>query len=283
MNRYRPWRGAPQETPLTFIILLAYAVLMYPGRRGGDDASLADRAREAFAATGYHIQAGEPWRLLTHAFVHGGLVHVLFNGFALLAFGPTVERWLGSARFGLLYAVSAVAGGVAAVYWQGPVAGLVGGSGALFGMMGAVLALNMRAGRHLLDFLDYAGPRSFIGLIVANLIIGAILPFVSNAAHVGGLVAGFVLTFCFLERGDAISDGLSRAARAGWVMLLCSSVAYTCWPTARIDHLWQRARTATDPEEQRELLTAIELLPREEVEAFLANLRPVRTDEQRPR
>ncbi len=261
MSRHKPWLGQPQETPLTYVVLLAWAVLMYPGRRAGSEQTLAGWARNELASIGYLAHQGEPWRLLTHAFVHGGLMHVLFNGAALVAFGPGLERWLGSKRFALVYFVGALASAIAGVFWHGPWTPLVGGSGAIFAMMGAVLALNMRAGRHLLDFLDHAGSRAFLGLVLANLILGWVIPNVSNAAHLGGLLAGFVLTFCFLERGHAPTDRVSRAAQAGWLLLLLSTTLYTCWPTARGDYLLARAIEIDDPAQRRVFLRALRLAP----------------------
>lgn len=267
MSRSRPWWGQPQETPITYIVLLAYAVLMYPGRRPGADHSLADWAQMTLGAVGTRIQDGEPWRLLSYAFTHGGLLHVLLNAACLIALGPTLERWLGSARFAVLYVVGALGGGLVGVYWHGPWTPLVGGSGALFAMMGAVLALNMRAGRHLLDFLDHAGTRSFLGIVLANLVLGWVIPHVSNAAHLGGLLAGFVVTFSFLERGRAISDRISVVARAGWATLLATTTLYTCIPTARGDYLLRKAIETEDDAARRPYLQALRLLPESELKA----------------
>lgn len=265
MSRYRTWFGQPQETPVSYVVLLAYAVLMYPGRRAGSDHSLADWGRVTLSAIGDAIQDGEPWRLLTYAFVHGGLIHVLVNAASLLALGPTLERWLGSARFTLLYLVGSLGGSLAGVFWHGPLSPLVGGSGALFAMMGAILALNMRGGRHLLDFLDHSGARSFLSIVLANLVLGWVIPQVSNAAHLGGMLAGFVLTFCFLERGRGIEDALSKWARAGWLTLLASTTLYTCWPTARFDYLARKADAAADAAAQRPYLEALLLMPRTDI------------------
>jgi len=267
MKRREGWLGRFEETPLTYVVLLAYGVLMFPGRRPNFDHSLADWARLALSAIGEPIQRGEPWRLVTYAFVHGGLVHVLFNAAALVSIGPTLERWLGSGRFALLYLVGSLGGSLAGVFWHGALAPLVGGSGALFAMLGAILALNMRGGRHLLDFLDHGGARSFLGLVIANLVLGWIIPHVSNAAHLGGMLAGFVLTFCFFERGRAIDDRVSAWARAGWLALLASCLLYTCFPTARADYLVRAALTTADVDEREDYFAALEAMPPEEIVA----------------
>jgi membrane associated rhomboid family serine protease len=262
MSRDRGFLGQPQETPVSYIVLLAYAVFMYPGRRAGSDHSLADWARITLSAVGDEIQDGEPWRLLTYAFTHGGLLHVLFNAASLVALGPPLERWLGSARFAVLYAVGALGGSLAGGFWHGPWTPLVGGSGALFAMMGAILALNMRAGRHLLDFLEHGGARSFLGIVLANLVLGWVIPHVSNAAHLGGMLAGFVVTFSFLERGRTLEDKVARAARAGWVALLLTCTLYACFPTARVDFLVRKVNAAVEPSARRPYLEALLLFER---------------------
>lgn len=260
MTRTDSWFARAAETPVSYILLIAYAVFMLPGERsnGLGEGSLHDWAMEHLAAVGADIQAGEPWRLLSYALVHGGFVHLVFNGMALVWLGPPIERALGGGRFFSLYAVTALGGGITGVWWHGPWDPLVGGSGSLFGMMGAILALNMRAGRHLLDFLEQEGTRSFLSLILVNLILGWVIPHVSNAAHVGGLLVGFVFTFVFLVPGRGPRDGLARAARAGWFALLLSTTIYTCVPTARADYLLRRLIETSDPHERESVALALE-------------------------
>jgi hypothetical protein len=113
-------------------------------------------------------------------------------------------------------------------------------------MLGAAVAVNMRSGRHLLDFLDYHGPRQLLGLIAINLILGLLIPFVSNAAHIGGLVSGFALAFCFLVRGRSPVDGPGRAVQTAWVAVFVSVLFYCAYPVVRWDYLMSRAARADD-------------------------------------
>ena len=242
------------ETPVSFVVALAYVTMAF--LTDPMSPKTADLIHYG-AAVGFLIQDGEPWRLLTHAFLHGGLIHLAFNTFFLIQIGPMLERRLGSARFAILYALAAVAGGMAGSLWHDPGTPMVGGSGALFGMLGAAVAINMRSGRHLLDFLDYHGPRQLLVLIAINLILGLLIPFVSNAAHIGGLVSGFALSFCFLERGRGQMDGISRAFQAGWVALFASVLFYTCFPMLRWDYLLTRAARADDPARARAFALAL--------------------------
>lgn len=223
------------ETPVTFIVLVAYiALAIVTGQDGERHGELLIRYGAAY---GPLVQDGEPWRLLTYAFLHGGFVHLAVNSVSLWFLGPPLERTFGSAKFVVIYVVAAIGGGIGATLWS-PFTLLVGGSGALFGMIGAILALQMRLGRHLLDFLNDVGARQFLVLTIALLIAGALIPFVSNSGHVGGLIAGFALTFCFLERGRTPADRLSRVIQAGWIALFVSLLSYCAHPVVRADCLY---------------------------------------------
>jgi membrane associated rhomboid family serine protease len=231
------------ETPLTYVIVLAYVTMAF--LTDPMNPPVGDLIHYG-AAVGFLIQDGEHWRLLTHAFLHGGIIHLAFNTFFLIQIGPMLERRLGSVKFGVLYLISAVSGGMAGSLWHHELVPLVGGSGALFGMLGAAVAVNMRSGRHLLDFLDYHGPRQLLGLIAINLILGLLIPFVSNAAHIGGLVSGFALAFCFLVRGRSPVDGPGRAVQTAWVAVFVSVLFYCAYPVVRWDYLMSRAARADD-------------------------------------
>ncbi len=232
------------EIPVTSLVLGAYLAMALltdpidPSRR-----SLIEHG----AAVGVLVQDGEPWRLLSYAFLHGGLIHIAFNSYVLWMFGPGLERRMGSVRFAILYVVAALGGGVAGMLWHSPLAPLVGGSGALFGMFGAAVALLMREGRGQLDFLDHHGGRRLLGLIAINLLLGFLIPVVSNAGHIGGLIAGFVCTYLFLDRGRVGADTVTRISQAGWVAVLATGVLWCCFPLLRWDYQLKMAREAADP------------------------------------
>ena len=211
------------------------------------------------ALIGALVITGEPWRLVTHAFVHGGLIHLALNSMALWQIGPQLERLLGSVRFGCLYGVAAVGGGIAGSLWQTPLAPLVGGSGALFGMLGSMVALNMRHARSPLDFLNYEGPRQLIGLIVANLALGFMIPQVSNVAHIGGLVTGFAFTLCFLEPPRAATrDRLAAVTKWSASLLFLSLLLWCVFPVTRWDYLFSRVAHARSAPERAKFEQAFE-------------------------
>ncbi|HEX6810983.1 MAG TPA: rhomboid family intramembrane serine protease [Planctomycetota bacterium] len=236
------------EIPVTLVIALAYAtlaILTDPFQPPTDKLDRYGWLMPTLAAD------GEAWRMLSCAFLHGGIVHLAFNFMMLLGLGPALERSLGSVRFALLYVVSSLGASIAVCLLYHPWQPVIGGSGALFGMMGALVALNMRSGRHLFSFLDFEGPRRVIGMIVVNLLIGLLFPFVSNTAHVAGLVTGFAFTFLWLAPPREPSTSLRQwraATGALFLSLLFASIA----PVARFDWLHRQAKAA-DPAMQAAL------------------------------
>ena len=225
------------DIPVTLVIAIAFVTLAFLT----DPFSPTPKQLMTYGwLTPFLVSEGEPWRLLSHAFLHGGIVHLAFNTWALLAFGPALERSLGSVRLAVLYVVASLGGGLAACLIYDVFQPVVGGSGALFGMLGAIVALQMRSGRHLLSFLEYEGPRRLLALIAVNLVLGFLLPFVSNTAHVGGLLTGFVLTFLWLAPGRQPSRNL-LAWRAATAALFAGLAFYSVMPVTRYDWLWNRS------------------------------------------
>ncbi|MCB1956420.1 MAG: rhomboid family intramembrane serine protease [Rhodocyclaceae bacterium] len=132
---------------------------------------------------------GEPWRLMTSVFLHGGLLHVGLNMLALYQAGNLVERMFGPVRFGVVYLASGLLASLVSVWWRQDVVS-VGASGAIFGVFGALLAF-LVVHRARMPRQAYARLRtmtlSFVGY---SLVIGLAIPGIDNAAHVGGLIGG---------------------------------------------------------------------------------------------
>lgn len=135
--------------------------------------------------------AGQWWRLFTCVFIHAGAIHLAFNMWALWNVGRMVERLVGNFAFLVLYLVSGFAGSLASVAWN-PFVASVGASGAVFGVIGALLGFIL-AYRHAVPSSVFQEIRnSLLFFLVANLVLGMSIPGIDMAAHVGGLVAGFV-------------------------------------------------------------------------------------------
>jgi rhomboid protease GluP len=141
---------------------------------------------------GPYTTDGEWWRLLMSLFLHLGVFHLLFNMWALASFGPLAERLYGSANYLFLYLVAGVTGGLVSISWR-PEVNSVGASGAIFGILGALLAAQWRVGDTFLS--DSLRPLRISTLIFAGLALlaGFTHTGVDNAAHLGGLATGFLL------------------------------------------------------------------------------------------
>jgi membrane associated rhomboid family serine protease len=152
------------------------------------------------------VAVGEYWRLWTVTLLHGDLLHLLFNMYALWLVGPIVERWYGRIRFLVFYLVLAAAGSTSSFVFGGDVPA-VGASGAIFGLFGMLLA----AGRlhHPIDRQSRALVGQLGMLILINLGLGfASGGRIDNAAHLGGLVAGFWLGALIVPTGVATLSSL---------------------------------------------------------------------------
>jgi len=160
----------------------------------------------------------EPWRMLTSAFLHSwtSIWHILFNLYTLLVFGPMVEMWLGRMRYLALYLVSAFAGSVAVLWLAAPGTLVVGASGAIFGVLAAIVVIQRGLG---------ANPMQLVVVIALNLAIGFFVAGIAWQAHVGGLVAGAVLGLVFMR-----NRGPRRRARAIWLTVaIIAALAALSW------------------------------------------------------
>jgi membrane associated rhomboid family serine protease len=173
---------------------LGFAWEVYVGGQGvfggfGDSRSERVLAEGALVPA-FVLQNGEWWRILTGAFLHGGLIHIGVNMMSLWFLGRFIEFALGSWRMLLVYMVSLVASGLGVVYFSNPMVATVGASGAIFGLFGALFAIGLKLGPPGMQLV-----RANLGILALNLIITFTVPQISWQAHVAGLLAGFVLTF----------------------------------------------------------------------------------------
>jgi membrane associated rhomboid family serine protease len=158
---------------------------------GSGDSSGFDRVLTAGALVpAFVLQYGQWWRIITGAFLHGGLIHIGVNMMSLWFLGRFIEFAVGPWRMLFIYMASLVVSGLAVVYLSAPMTPTVGASGAIFGLFGALFAIGFKLGRRGMDLV-----KSNIGILVINLIITFTVPQISWQAHVAGLLTGFVLTF----------------------------------------------------------------------------------------
>lgn len=142
---------------------------------------------------GLTLGAGELWRLLSATFLHADLMHLGMNMWALYTLGPAVERLFGARAFVAVYLAAALGGSIASLGFtlrDNPNLPTVGASGAIFGLMGALLGFALARRGTVPRELYRSLLRSSLFFIGLNVLIGFSLPFIDNAAHLGGLAAG---------------------------------------------------------------------------------------------
>lgn len=176
-----------RRTPVTTLLLVAIvigSVLQF--LTGGLD-GLVTRAGANYRPA---VLAGEYWRLVASMFLHGGIVHLIVNAWALYQLGALFEIWMGSSRLLLTYFLTGVAGSLASIMWTaGP---SVGASGAIFGLLGALIGFLLRH-RERLNEWGKSLLMQFVGWAAVNVFLGFSVPGIDNAAHLGGCAAGFLL------------------------------------------------------------------------------------------
>lgn len=198
----RPVDGRPVVT----LTLVAASVLAYLAQQAVPGFS----GRFAFYPV---LAATEPWRFLTAAFLHSPswVLHIVFNMYALWLLGPYLESLLGRLRFAVLYLVAALGGSVGYLLFASPltdswVTPVVGASGAVFGLFGALVVVQRRLGRRLGQIAVVLG---------INAVLGFVVPGIAWQAHLGGLVTGAALAAAFAYAPRARRTAVQVAGTVG--------------------------------------------------------------------
>lgn len=190
-------RAIPQENFTTIVILIinfglfaATLLMTMKGSEvsGGLFAGIDGRVLRLFGAKdAFLIAQGEWWRLVTAGFLHAGIFHILMNSWVLFDLGMRAEEVFGTPRFLVIYFVSSIFGFVASLYWS-PLAISVGASAAACGLIGAMIAHGYRTRSPFGSF--------YMRWAVLIIVIGLMPGFhIDNAAHLGGMAAGFVIAY----------------------------------------------------------------------------------------
>lgn len=178
-----------QKKPIVTYILIGINILvfllMYLLGKGSEDS----RTLLNFGASHPDlIKAGEYYRLITSAFIHIGLIHLVFNVYALYIIGTQLESYLGKIKYLIIYLFSALTGNLLSMLFFDGIS--AGASGAVFGLLGSMIYF----GYHYRVFLGSVVRSQIIPLIIFNLFLGFISTGINNAAHIGGLIGGFLIT-----------------------------------------------------------------------------------------
>lgn len=201
------------------MVLIAINVVVYviTAAQGGGLNLPGGQLFADWALQGAIISTGEWWRVVTAMFLHGSLLHLAFNMFALYWLGNIIEDALGTPRFLLVYVVSGLAGSAGALWFSSAFAVTVGASGAIFGLIGALL------------ILEYLATGSFMGqamiLILVNFAFTFAVPGISKGGHIGGLIGGIVATYALMRYRHGPTQKLGILVAVG-VGVLSLTLAY---------------------------------------------------------
>ena len=190
----RPW-----ATQLFLALnIINFLIGLSMGAQKGDmEAFLWGRDGEIMQQTGGFggqgdLISGNSWRLFTCCFVHAGILHIGMNMYVLFSIGPMVERMFGSYRFAGLYLVAGLGGSITAAILR-PNSGLVGASGAICGLIGAMLAWFLLNKSYLPQQMASSAIRNIMMNIFLIAAIGFFIPNVSNEGHFGGGLTGLIM------------------------------------------------------------------------------------------
>ncbi len=186
--------GLDRKPYVTWLLLGAnVAMFLLTELRGGS--TVPDVLVRLGAMEGQLIASGEYWRLFSAMFLHSGLIHLGFNVIGLFIFGQQLERLFGYSRFLAIYVLAGLSGSIASYAFNLSASTNsigVGASGAVFGILGALVAFFL-SHRNMLGEM---GRQTLIGLLVLaaiNLVFGFVAPGVDNFAHMGGFAGGLLL------------------------------------------------------------------------------------------
>lgn len=178
-----------KKKPIITYIIIAINVLAFLLMYLIGDGSTNVHTLLSFGANyGPFVKLGEYYRLITSAFLHIGVVHLIFNCYALYVIGPQIESFFGKAKYILIYLVSALAGSLLSILFSSSVS--AGASGAIFGLLGSLVYF----GYHYRVYLDNVLKSQIIPLIVLNLLLGFVVSGIDSAAHIGGLIGGILVS-----------------------------------------------------------------------------------------
>lgn len=152
----------------------------------------------------------ESWRALTMMFLHVGILHLAMNAWCLWVVGPLIERMFGHGSFLAIYLIAGLGGATASLAWH-PINLSAGASGAVFGLIGALGAASLHRPQSIPPLVARTLSRAVWGFVALNLAIGLSLPMIDNAAHLGGLVCGFLAGAILFPKGTLLNAAPSAS------------------------------------------------------------------------
>lgn len=179
-----------QATPATWALLGLIAALFAATEIAGGSTTMAVMLRAGVNDRSF-VEAGEWWRLVTANFLHFGYLHFAVNAFSLFAVGPMLEKLYGTSKYLAIYVIAGLTGAIASMLFN--VGSSAGASGALFGLMGAMLIIGLRHQAAIPDHFRRELRTIALVTLGINMAYGFTAPSVDNYAHMGGLAGGLLL------------------------------------------------------------------------------------------
>lgn len=208
----------PKKPIVTYIIIAINVILyviMYRSNLTGDINNLDDTLIKYGAIVGDLVRGGDYYRLITSAFIHIGIYHLLANMYSLFILGPNVEHFYGRGKYLCIYLYSAIMGSLFTMVFQGASIS-AGASGAIFGLLGALLYFGY-------NYRGYLGNRlinQLLPVVIINLAISFLVPGISAAAHIGGLIGGVAVSFML---GANVNDNNQKQIHGLIITLLLTA------------------------------------------------------------
>jgi rhomboid protease GluP len=209
-------------------ILLGIIGVVFLGQMvtgSGLEGQSLDKLMEAGALVKSNVQDGEWWRLITPIFLHFGIMHILFNALALFAFGTQLEQLIGSPRYLIIFFLSGIGGNILALAMQTSDTYTAGASGAIFGLLGAMIGFIYR-NRARLGAGGTSILRNLLFTAALNLVFTISIPGISIGGHLGGMLVGLFLGY-FLS---PLHVRQTIGAAAGTLSVRTRDFALEWWP-----------------------------------------------------
>lgn len=207
------------KKPIVTYIFITICIIMFILTRGSTD---IETLLKYGANNAYLTKSGEYYRLLSSMFIHIGLLHLLFNMYALYIIGPQVESFYGKFKYFLIYILSGVSGSILSITFSSNTVS-AGASGAIFGLMGALLYF----GFFYRNYLGSVIKSQIVPIIILNLVIGFSTSGIDNAAHIGGLIGGILTSLAL-----GVTDKTRKADKINGLIVLTlyfTFIIYICF------------------------------------------------------
>ena len=206
------------KKPIVTYIFMAICVLMLILTKASSN---IDVLIQNGANVDFLTKNGEYYRLLSSIFIHVGVIHFVFNMYALSVVGPQVESFFGRFRYFLIFIISGISGSILSITFNTNTVS-AGASGAIFGLMGALLFF----GYYYRGYLGSIIKSQIIPIIIINLIIGFSSTGIDNAAHIGGLIGGVLSSMALgvsdrTKRSDKINNTIVLLLYFIFIIYLC--------------------------------------------------------------